>query len=97
VNFGLPNQLFRQLTVWTKSSTINYEIVEKWDCADNIVNIVLDTTASNTSYQQLHVVRVYKKNLDKHFCGQVVTHYAGEILLTANSDVRTETLSIKIT
>jgi len=63
------------------------ELIEKWDCADNIVNMVFDTTASNTGYQQLLHVCVcvwvcLQEKLRRIFLWLGCHHHAGEIVLT---------------
>jgi len=60
------------------------KLIEKWDCADYIVNMVFDTTVSNTGYQQLHVC--VQEKLVRAFLWSGCHHHAGEIVLTANSD-----------
>ena len=56
-----------------------YDLIDKWNCSDNIVSIVLDTTASNTGEWSGGCIEVQNR-LQKHLLWNACRKHVGELI-----------------
>ena len=57
------------------------ELLAQWNCADSIVNMTFDTTASNTGHVTAACVAL-QQNLGKALLWSACRHHVGEVVLT---------------
>ena len=61
------------------------DLLEKWDCVENVAGLVFDTTASNTGHKTACIS--IQKRLDKAVLWFVCRHHIGEIILAETWNV----------
>ena len=57
-----------------------YDLIDKWNCSDNIVSMVFDTTASNTGQWSGGCIEVQNR-LQKHLLWNACRKHVGELIL----------------
>lgn len=71
-----PNQKAGSLT-----SDLTVALLEQWNCKDEVVNMVFDTTATNTGHLSGACIRI-QKGLNRALLWSACRHHIGETVLT---------------
>ena len=62
-------------------SGLTMELLEKWNCADSVVNMTFDMTASNTGHISAACITI-QQHLNRALLWSACRHHVGEIILT---------------
>lgn len=62
-------------------SDLTVNLLHTWNCADSIVNMVFDTTASNTGHLSAACITI-QHNLQRALLWSACRHHVGEVILT---------------
>lgn len=62
-------------------SELTVNLLHSWHCADSIVNMVFDTTASNTGHLSAACITI-QKDLQRALLWSACRHHVGEVILT---------------
>ena len=64
-----------------KVADLTIQLIEEWNCSENIVNMVFDTTASNTGHLTAACVCI-QEQLGRALLWSGCRHHVGEVVLT---------------
>ena len=73
-------------------SELTVDLLNSWNCANSIINMVFDTTASNTGHLSAACIAIQSR-LQRALLWSACRHHVGEVILThVFSDLRIEVL-----